>query len=226
MGDSFHCFKRIVDAHLEAEFLFLVGDREPVFDQDDARADEHALEFRHGAEEFVELFRRAEAHDALDTGAVVPGTVKQHHFARRRQMRHVALEIPLAFLALGRGGKGDHAADARIEPLGDALDGAALAGGITAFEQHNDLELLVLDPILQAHQLVLETEQLAEIKLAIDRRLGLFRHALGDQLVEPVLFHLHFQLLVEAVGNFRLDAAELVHHGSCSCFVERDRIRI
>jgi hypothetical protein len=114
----------------------------------------------------------AEAHDALDAGAIVPGAVEQHHFAGGRQVRHVALEIPLMALALGRAGQRDDAADARIEPLGDALDGAALAGRVAAFEQHDDLELLVLHPVLQAHEFMLQAEQLAEIDLAVERCLG------------------------------------------------------
>ena len=138
----------------------------------------------------------------------------------------VALEIPLVALALGRRGQGDDAADARIEPLGDALDGAALAGGVAAFEQHDDLELLVLHPILQPHQFVLQPEQLAEIDLAFERRFGRLRHALGDQLVEPVFLHLHFQLLVEAVGDFRLDAVELVDHWSHIPVGRRHRSRV
>ena len=83
----------------------------------------------------------AEAHHALDAGAVVPAAVEQHDLAAGRQMRDVALEIPLRALALVRRRQRGDAADARIEPLGDALDDAALAGGIAAFENHHDLEL-------------------------------------------------------------------------------------
>src|SRR5258708_23055319 len=44
---------RIVDAHLEAQMLLLVRNREPIFDDFYAGADEHFLELRHGAEEFL-----------------------------------------------------------------------------------------------------------------------------------------------------------------------------
>ena len=101
---------------------------------------------------------RAEAHDALDAGAVVPAAVEQDDLAAGRQMRHIALEVPLRALALVRRGQRDDAADARIEALGDALDHAALAGGIAAFEEHDDLELLCDDPVLQLDQLVLQAE--------------------------------------------------------------------
>jgi hypothetical protein len=52
--------------------LLLVGDREPVLDEDDARADQHLFELGHGAEELLALGVTAELHDALDAGAVVP----------------------------------------------------------------------------------------------------------------------------------------------------------
>ena len=90
------------------------------------------------------LVRRAEAHHPLDAGAVVPAAVEQHDLAGRRQVRDVALEVPLRALALVRRRQRDDAADARIEALRDALDDAALAGRIAALEDHDDLELLVL----------------------------------------------------------------------------------
>ena len=53
--------------------------------------DEHV--FKHGAllEKQLVLLGRAEAHDLLHPAAGVPGAVKQHHLAARRQLRHVAL---------------------------------------------------------------------------------------------------------------------------------------
>ena len=153
---------------MEAELLLLVGDREPVLDQDDAGAHEHALELGHRAEELLALSSRAEAHDALDAGAVVPAAVEQHDLAGRRQMRHVALEVPLRALALGGRRQRDDAADARIEALRDALDDAALAGGIAPLEDHDDLELLVPTQSCSFTSSSLQPEQLAEIDLAID----------------------------------------------------------
>ncbi len=101
-----------------------------------------------------------------------------------------------------------------VEALRDTLDRAALAGGIAAFEDHHDLELLVLDPVLKLHQFVLKAEEFAEVDLAVERRLGLMRHAVDDELIELILVHLHFQLLIEAVGDFRLDALEVILHSS------------
>ena len=76
----------------------------------------------------------------LDTGAVVPTAVEEDDFPGGGEMRHVALKVPLGSLALGRRGEGHYAADAWIEALGDALDGAALAGGVASFENDDYLE--------------------------------------------------------------------------------------
>ena len=46
----------------------------------------------------------------------------------------IALEIPLRALAVVGRGQGGHAAHARVQALGDALDHAALAGRIAALE--------------------------------------------------------------------------------------------
>lgn len=70
-----------------------------------------------------------EAHDALYAGTVVPTSIEQNQFSGCGQVRDVALDIPLCFLALGRCAQGDDAANARIEALGDRLDCYALAGG-------------------------------------------------------------------------------------------------
>ena len=59
----------------------------------------------------------AEAHHLLDAGAVVPGPVEQHDLAGGGQVLDVALEVPLAPLALGRGGQRDDAGDAGVEVL-------------------------------------------------------------------------------------------------------------
>ena len=147
----------------------------------------------------------AEPHDAFDAGAVVPAAVEQHDFAAGRQVRGVALEIPLAPLAFIRRRQRGNAADARVEALGDPLDHAALAGGITAFEDHDDLLLVVRDPVLQLHQLALQPEQLLEIDAPVDALGAGVVGGLGQQLVEPVVVQLHFVFFIEAVGQIELD---------------------
>ena len=95
---------------------------------------------------------------------------------------------------------------ARIEPLGDALDDAALAGGVAALEDHHDLELLVLHPVLQLDQFALQPEQLLEIDPPID---GLIRGMVGElvgQRVEAIVVDLEFQFFIEAVEHFSVNA--------------------
>src|SRR5262245_15163370 len=101
---------------------------------------------------------RAEPHHPLDAGAVVPAAVEQHDLPAGWKVGHIALEVPLCALALvGRGQRGD-AADARVEALGDALDHAALSRRVAALEDHDHLELLMLHPVLQLHELALQLE--------------------------------------------------------------------
>ena len=81
-------------------------------------------------------------------------------------MRHVALEIPLRPLTVTGLLQSNDAADARIEPLGDSLDNAALAGRIAPFENDRDLRAGMLHPVLQFDQLRLQADQRSEIGLA------------------------------------------------------------
>jgi hypothetical protein len=132
-------------------------------------------------------------------------------------MRDIALEVPLVLLALGGGGQGDDAGDTRIEPLHDALDGAALAGRIAALEQDHHLELLVDDPVLQTNQFMLQAEQFPEIGLTLETGFGLagLRQLFGDQLVEALFLELNLEFFVETVGDLGLDALELQPFGGC-----------
>src|SRR5262249_43151504 len=103
----------VVDAGLEAARLLLRAYLEPILQDRDAGVDHGLLDGRHRLQEEVRLLIRAEAHDAFDAGAVVPAAVEDHDLPRRRQVTDVALDIHLRFLALGRGGQGNHAEDAR-----------------------------------------------------------------------------------------------------------------
>ena len=88
----------------------------------------------------------AEAHDRFDPGPIVPTAVEQADLALRRKMLDVALEIPLVAFPLRRSRQGDDVALARIERTGEHVDRAALAGGIAAFEHHDQPLLGFLDP--------------------------------------------------------------------------------
>ena len=193
-----------MDAHQEAQVLLVVGDREPVFDQDDAGAHQHAFEIRHGAEEILAFLIGAEAHNALDAGAVIPAAIEQHDLASGRQVRHVALKVPLRALAFGRGRKRHDLADAGIEPLGHPLDHAALAGGVAALEQHEELKFVVGDPILELDQFLLQPQQFLEVDVAVER-LGLGAARL-DQLGEPFVVDLKLEFLVHGIDQLVVEA--------------------
>ena len=80
-------------------------------------------------------------------------------------MRDVPLEVPLAFLPLGRGAEGDDPGVAGVEPLHDPLDGAALARRVPALEDHAEPDAFVDDPLLHLHELGLEAGELGIVEL-------------------------------------------------------------
>ena len=123
---------------MEASFLLLVADGEPVFQQDDAGADEHTLELRAGAQELHVLLLGAEAHDVFHPRPVVPTPVEQDDLPGCGQVGDVALEVPLRLLRVGGLAQGDDAAATGVQRLGNALDGPALSSGVTALEQHDE----------------------------------------------------------------------------------------
>jgi hypothetical protein len=152
------------------------------------------------------LLLGAEAHHSLDPGAIVPAAVEQHDFARSGQMRGVALKIPLAAFALVGRGQRDDPADPRVEPLRDPLDRAALACGIAPLEDDDDLQPLVLNPILQPYQFMLKPEQFAKIDPPIELLAIWMIGQVGEHFLKPALVNFHLQFLVETVGDFLLDA--------------------
>jgi hypothetical protein len=116
------------------------------------RADQHPLEFRHGAEKLFAVRVGAEAHDAFHACAIVPAAVEQHDFSGPRQVRDITLKIPLRAFAFGGSGQCDNPTDTRVQPLGNPLDDTALPGRIASFEEDDQFELLVDNPILQFDQ--------------------------------------------------------------------------
>ena len=70
-------------------------------------------------------------------------------------MRDVALEIPLGPFTVIRGWQCSHAADSRVEPLGDTLDHTALSSGVPPFQNHYQLLTGMCDPILQLYKFTL-----------------------------------------------------------------------
>src|SRR5690606_37336369 len=131
-------------------------DREPELDEVNARVHEHLLELGSRASELEVLLRGAVPHDAFDACAVVPGAVEEHDLARGREVRDVALEVPLLLFALGRNLERDDACTTGVQVLGEALDRSTLASGIATLKDDHDLLARLLDPRLQLEQLDLQ----------------------------------------------------------------------
>src|SRR5207248_7283714 len=158
-------FERCVEAGLEAALLLVVAHREPVLDEVDAVLDQHAFEGRALAQEELVLLLGAEPHHPLDARPVVPAAVEQDDLTAGGEIGDVALEVPLGLLLLGGGGEGGDTTRAGAEVLGDALDHAALAGRVAAFEDDEYPLLLLPDPLLELHQLDLQSFELGLVDL-------------------------------------------------------------
>ncbi len=156
---------RVRQALPEAPLLLGVADREPVLAQQQAGLGEHPLEDRGLVQELPVLLLGAEAHHPLDPGAVVPAAVEQHDLPGGGQVLDVPLEVPLGALALGRRGQCGDPGDARVQILRHPLDRAALAGRVAPLEDHHQPGTLGPHPLLELHQLVLEPEQFALVRL-------------------------------------------------------------
>src|SRR4051794_26659763 len=155
-------------ADREAGALFGLGDREPQLGQGEAALGEHLLELGGLVQEDLVLALGAEAHHALDAGAVVPGPVEHHDLAGGRELGDVAVEVPLAALGLGGLGERDDAGGTGVEVLGEPLDGAALARGVAALEEDQVLGPGVLGPVLELQQLDLQLVLLLLVDVAVE----------------------------------------------------------
>ena len=151
---------------LESAALLMSAHREPELEQVQAAAHEVALELGRLAHELAVFLVSAEAHDAFDTGAVVPGAVEHRDLAARRQMLHVALEIPLSALDVAGLLERHDARTARIQVLHETFDRATLAGGVATLEQHDDAFSGFLHPGLQFQQLDLQSVLLLLVVIA------------------------------------------------------------
>jgi hypothetical protein len=167
----------VVEPGLEPALLLFVADREPVLAQQDPVFHQQPLEDRALVQEPGVLLLRTEPHHVLHAGPVVPGPVEQRDLAGGRQALHVPLEVPLGAFPLGRRGQRRDPREAGVEVLDDALDRAALAGRVAAFEDHDDPRARGARPLLELHELHLQPVEL----LLVDGpghpvTAGLFRH--------------------------------------------------
>ena len=186
-------------AHEPAQLLG-PGHREPELDQQDPVPGQHPLELRRLPQELHDLVPVREAHHPLDTRSVVPGPVEHGDLSRRRQVRDVALQVPLGLLALGRLVQGHHVRAARVQVLGEALDRAALARRVTALEQDDQPAPVRPDRTLQLQQLDLQRAFLLLVPAAA--QLLLVRVVLAERphglVIRPEQFRLAVALVVDA----------------------------
>ena len=108
-----------------------------------------------------------------------------------------------------RRGQCGHPANARVEPLRDALNNAPLTGGVPALEKNNQFVAGVDHPILHLDQLALHAEELPEILTpshsgGIPFFLGLGTLPFGHHLV----IGLQLQLFIKAVDQIAMDSLE------------------
>ena len=141
----------------------------------DAVVHEKLLEGHHLLEESRHLGVGREAHDALDAGPVVPGSIEERDLASRRELFDVALEVPLSALGLVGNGKRDMTGEAWVHVLAHALDRATLAGCVTPLEEQEHALAVRARPLLHLHQFDLEREQAGRV-LAPLELLGRRKH--------------------------------------------------
>ncbi|BAK10636.1 hypothetical protein PAJ_0556 [Pantoea ananatis AJ13355] len=187
---EFPLLQRIVNTAQKAQFLLLVRNGKPVFDDLNTAAGQHFFKFRHATIELLDVSLTAKAHHPFHARPVVPAPVEQHHFPGGGQMSNVTLEIPLGFFAVVRCWQGGNPAGARVKALRDAFDNTAFTGGVAAFEQNDQPMAGAHHPVLKLNQFALQVQQFAKIAttpglLIIPVRRGLAK----TQVVE---FHLQF----------------------------------
>src|SRR5262249_8797181 len=157
----------VVDASRKSSLLLFLSDFQPDLDQHNTTIDDVFFDLRAKLEKTAVLLLSTKSHHVFDAGAVVPTAIEDHDLARRRKLLDVALHKHLRFFPVRRSRESHHSKHARTHPLGDGLDGAALAGGIAALEYDDDTRTLVLDPILQMAKLDLKLAQFLFIGFAL-----------------------------------------------------------
>src|SRR5690606_13335690 len=89
----------------------------------------------------LQFGRAREFFYTLDEDAPVPGAVEDREVAGRRQLAPEAPKIGACAFVFGGRRDRYHPVLTGIENMGDAADGAALAGRVVAFEEQHDRQL-------------------------------------------------------------------------------------
>ncbi len=156
VGAQFPLAHRVDPPDREPGDLLAPRHREPQLDERRAGVHQHLLELGNRAQELFVLLGRAVPHHPLDAGPVVPRPVEEPHLTPRREVAHVALEEPLALLALRRHAERDHLGASWIEVFEEPFDRATLASSVATLENQHQLVAGRLDPVLRLEQLDLE----------------------------------------------------------------------
>ena len=90
-------------------------------------------------------------------------------------MLDVSLEVPLGPFSLGRLLKRDNPDDSRVCAFRDALDRAAFARRIAAFEKYADPHSVFAYPFLKLHEFALEPRQFLFVEQFVEFRLASHR---------------------------------------------------
>ena len=131
---SFHDFRGSSARGLEALLLLLVGQVQPELDEHGALGDQHRLELPDLGVGALPGLGLGELLDPLDQHAAVPGPVVDRHASPAGQLRPEPPQPVMSLLVLGRGRERPHPHVSWVELLDEALDRAALAGGVPALE--------------------------------------------------------------------------------------------
>src|SRR5262249_27180872 len=158
------------------------ADLKPILEQDNTGVDHGLLDVRGNGEKAFGFVFCAKAHNALDSGTIVPAAVEDHDLSAGRQVGQIALNVHLGFFAIGWGGEGDHPEYPWTYPLRDRLDDAALARTLSTFKDDADLLSPVPDPFFKINQLAVHLSQSALVILALEPVLTLFAANMGRRL--------------------------------------------
>src|SRR5262249_44514640 len=118
-------------------------------------------------QKFPVLLLRAKLHDIFHAGTVIPAPIEDNDLARGWEVRHVALYVHLALLAVGWSRKCHDSKNSRADPLCDGFDRAPFARAITAFKHDDDTQSFVFYPVLEQAELRLKPKQLFFVILSL-----------------------------------------------------------
>lgn len=203
---EFPLFQWIGLADLEAFGLYIFADAKVELDQDGTLAYQILFEPRNPLHEVPVLLFSTELEYRLHHCPVVPAAVEDDDFSASRKLRDVFLEIPLAALFLARFAQGDDTIVPRVHVKSDALDGPALTGRVTPFEQDDHAPVVFFQLLLELDQLSLVWLQLFLLAIALDRLAAVFLETcvLPLELIDAACQRCQRDVLAPEFHEFRI----------------------